>query len=67
VSDSLVLELLRAIRGDIAKLTERVGYIERSVADLHVQFAEHSVRMDRLGARLGRIKHRLDLMEAPSP
>ena len=42
----------------------RLGRLERGVADVHVQLAEHSVRMDRMNDRLERIERRLDLSEA---
>jgi hypothetical protein len=32
---------------------------------VHAQLAEHSVRFDRVNARLERIERRLDLVEAP--
>lgn len=78
-TDNLVLEHLRAIRGEIGllregmqELTGRAGplesglaRVESSVADVHVQLAQHSVRLDRVSIRLERIERRLDLVEAP--
>jgi hypothetical protein len=50
-TDNIVLEHLRAIRGDVAQLrvdvselTTRIGGLERSVAHLHVTLAEQSAR-----------------------
>jgi hypothetical protein len=37
--------------------------IETSLADVHVQLAEHSVRFDWIAARLDRIEPRLELVE----
>ena len=69
-TDSLVIEHLRAIRTAIDGLRDdnkefrsRIGGLERSVADMHGQSAEHSVRMDKIITRLDRIERRLDLNE----
>ena len=79
MSDNLVLDLLRAIRGDIAKLSERLddqGHrllrIEMSVAGLRRDqaldaeaYASMETRFERVRERLERIERRLDLVEAP--
>ena len=56
--ENLVLEHLRHIRGtvdriagDVSELRTRVGRLERSLAEMHVTLAEHSVRMDKTDAR----------------
>ena len=78
MSDNLVLELLRAIRGDIAEIrTEqreqrgRLAAIERSLAHIERDGAEARAevggRFDRILDRLDRIERRLDLAEAPTP
>jgi chromosome segregation ATPase len=69
--DNMVLVYLRRldekvdqVRDDIRELKTRMGRVEVSLADVHGQLAEHSVRFDRLGARLERIERRLELREA---
>lgn len=69
--DNLVLEHLCHIRGSVDRseqrlddLTLRVGRIETNIAQIHVASAEHSVRFDRLEARVARIEKRLDLADA---
>jgi predicted nuclease with TOPRIM domain len=63
--DNLILNLLRAIRGDISQIKgdiieikERLGFLEGSYASL-------SRRVDRLGGDVERIKARLDIVDAP--
>jgi hypothetical protein len=66
----LILTMLRAIR---AKLDEhdqkfdelilRVGRMEREIANLHVDFATISLRLDNLDRRVGRIERRLELVD----
>lgn len=76
-TDNLVLEILRTIRSDLARmeqkideLTLRTGRLEQQVAGLRRDLAftdetiaEHSVRFDRLSERVNRIERRLDLSE----
>ena len=69
--NGLILEHLRHIRGsisrmedDIAEMKSRLGRLETIVAQIHVTLAEHSVRFDRLEARVTQIEKRLDLAEA---
>ncbi len=73
--ESLILEHLRAIRGDIAKLSEKIDVltyrtgsieerltlVERGVANLHADIAAIQQRLDRQNDRLERIERRLDL------
>ena len=68
--DNRVLAHLRHMRGvldrvaeDVAGLKDRVGGLERSVAQIHVTLAEHSIRMDRIEHRPTRMETRLDLVE----
>jgi tetrahydromethanopterin S-methyltransferase subunit G len=68
----LILNTLREIRAEIAtirdrqeELIERVGRVEREVANLHVDFAGMHLRLDNIGRRLDRIERRLDLVDAP--
>jgi predicted nuclease with TOPRIM domain len=63
--DNLILNLLRAIRGDISQIKgdiieikERLGFLEGSYASL-------SRRVDRLGGDVERIKVRLDIVDSP--
>jgi ABC-type transporter Mla subunit MlaD len=69
--ENLILQHLRAIRGDVeavrdtlAEHTGRLGRLERSMADVGVQLADHSVRFDRVNAQLDRIDRRLGLIDA---
>ncbi len=68
---NLVLEHLRAIRSDLVtlgqgqrELINRVGRLERQVADLHPDYASLSIRLDRLDGRVERIEQRLTLADA---
>jgi chromosome segregation ATPase len=77
----LILNMLRAIRAEQAaqreKLDEiigRLGALEREVATLNLRFAEMrvdfaslSLRIDNLDNRVRRIEQRLDLVEIPAP
>ncbi len=74
--ESLVLELLRAIRGDIAGINERLNEVQRRQNDTHLAVlslrrdqttdaeavAHVQARMDRFGERLERIERRLDIV-----
>jgi hypothetical protein len=73
--ENLVLELLRAIRGDIAWLRDdvadikhRLGTVEQQIGGLAATEANHyaslSVRLDRVAGDVERIKRRLDLVES---
>ena len=69
--ESLVLEHLRHLRGQMdrveTKLDDvvlRVGHIERAVAQHSVQFAEMNGRFDRIETRITRIEKRLELVES---
>lgn len=71
-ADNVVLELLRAIRADIAGLagkldenTLRLASVEREVAGLHSDVVGLHGRLDRVSDRLARIERRLDLVDAP--
>jgi uncharacterized coiled-coil protein SlyX len=68
--EHLILEHLRALRADSAEvkerldlLTSRVNAVERTVANLTIQMAEFSGRMDPFDRRLNRIERRLDLVD----
>ncbi len=55
---------LDQIIDDGKEFRTRLGRLETSMADMHMQLAEHSVRMDKMNARLERIERRLDLSAA---
>ena len=66
---NIIIELLRAIRGDLAKLTDkvdgltqRVGSPERQVAIVHDDMAGIQMRLDKHDIRLDRIEHQLYLI-----
>ncbi len=67
--ESLILELLRAMRADIAQMKEdirdiklRVGALESHVANLLSDVLRQNARIDALDGRIGRIEHRLELV-----
>ena len=60
----LVLELLRAIRGDLAEMKADLVELKQHVGLLEVQYASLSGRVDRIGGDVVLIKRRLDLVEA---
>ncbi len=69
--DDMVPDLLRRIQASLDQLRDqtrevitRMGCLETGVADVQVQLAGHSVRMDRMYTRLERIEKRLDLVDA---
>jgi len=69
--DNIILEHLRHIRQKVdtieegqAELRDRVGRLERNVADLHGDFAGISGRIDRLDSSVSEIRRRLDLAPA---
>jgi chromosome segregation ATPase len=66
--ESIVLEHLRAIRGDIGNIKAdvseiklRLSSIEMSVGNIHTDIAILHSRADRLDARVERIEKRLEL------
>jgi septal ring factor EnvC (AmiA/AmiB activator) len=77
----LILNMLRAIRAEQAaqreKLDEiisRIGALEREVATLTLRFAEMkvdfanlSVRIDNIDHRHRRVEQRLELVQVPAP
>lgn len=63
MSDNLVLELLRAIRGDVAGLRGDMVEVKERLGLLEGQGASLSRRMDRLSGDVEQIKRRLDLVE----
>jgi hypothetical protein len=77
LSDNLVLEHLRAIRGDLATLTDRIDDLSRRVtaletetrqglASVQLNLANQSMRLDGFEARMARIERRLNIADAPA-
>ena len=64
MSDNLVLELLRAIRGDIGEMKTDTIEIKERLGLIESQYASLSRRVDRLGGDVEQIKKRLDLVPA---
>jgi enhancing lycopene biosynthesis protein 2 len=69
-SDNLVLEHLRAIRGDIAKLATRMDNLvtEQRIANGHISALVHSDvhkagRLSELEVRIERVERRLEIVE----
>jgi hypothetical protein len=67
---NIVLEHLRALRTgvdalqiDMRDVKGRLTSLEASVANLHVDFAGQSARIDRVESRLERIENRLTLRD----
>ena len=65
MSDHLVLEHLRAIRGDIAEIKTDMREVKERLGILEAQYASLSRRVDRLGGDVEQIRRRLDLVETP--
>ncbi len=61
----LVLELLRAFRGDVAQISGEVIEIKERLGLLEAGYASLSRRVDRIGGDLERVKVRLELQDAP--
>ena len=61
-----MLEMLQAIRNDLAEL--KIGQIEikERLGLLEVGYASLSRRVDRMGGDMERIKVRLDIVDAPA-
>jgi predicted nuclease with TOPRIM domain len=65
MSDSLVLELLRAMRGDISQIKTDIIEVKERLGFLEGGYASLSRRIDRIGGDVERIKARLDIADAP--
>ncbi|GAB4166551.1 MAG: hypothetical protein OHK0024_01060 [Thalassobaculales bacterium] len=70
-ADNLVLEPLRAIRGELTAIhqeqreqRERLSSIERMLTHFEQNFAVMNARFDRMHDRLDRIERRLELAPA---
>ena len=67
MSDSqpnLVLDLLRAMRGDLSEIKTDLTELKQCVGFLEAQYANLSNRIDRIAGDVSLIKRRLDLVEA---
>jgi hypothetical protein len=60
----LILEHLRAIRGDIADVKTALVEVKERLGLLEAQYASISQRVDRIDGPLDRIERRLELVEA---
>jgi phage shock protein A len=61
---NLVLDLLRAMRGDLSEIKTDLVELKQRVGLLEAQYANLSNRSDRMASDIGLIKRRLDLVEA---
>ena len=68
---NVVLEHLRHIRGaidglreDMPEVKQRLGIFENQYANLEIQYASVSSRLDHMDGRIERIERRLDLTDA---
>ena len=66
MSDNLVLELLRAMRGDIAHLRGDMVEVKERLGLIEAGYSSLSRRLDRVGGDVEQIKRRLDLVDAPA-
>ena len=62
--DSLVCNLLRAIRSDVAEVKADLVEVKERIGILGSQYASLSRRVDRIGGDMERVKRRLDLADA---
>jgi hypothetical protein len=63
--DSLVLTMLRAIRGDVGQIKGDITEIKERIGFLEGSYASLSRRVDRMGGDVEMIKRRLDIVDAP--
>lgn len=71
--DNLVLEHLRAIRGDVGQIkstvnthTRRLDSLQSEMALVHRKLADQAMEMTEIVIRLERIERRLGLVDAPN-
>ena len=64
MSDNLVLEHLRAIRGDLAGLKADMIEVKERLGLLEAQYSSISRRTDRISGDIELIKRRLDIVPA---
>jgi len=74
---SIMLDHLRAIRGDIGLMKDDLADVKQRLTTLEIQlgamvateqshYGQTMLRLDRLDVRLDRIERRLDLTDAPA-
>jgi chromosome segregation ATPase len=77
MSENIILEHLRAIRGDLAGINERLDGVDyrlnaiehaiagmaKNIANLYELYATYSTRIDATGKRVTRIERRLELRD----
>jgi predicted nucleic acid-binding Zn-ribbon protein len=63
-TDNLILEHLRAIRGNVERLVEDMREVKGRLGILESQYASLSNRLDRMDERVARIEKRLELHDA---
>ncbi len=66
MSDSLVLEHLRAIRADLTHLRADVQELKERMGFLEGGYASLSRRVDRLAGDVELIKRRLEIVDTPA-
>ena len=64
--DNFVLDLLRAIRSDIAEIKADMVEVKERLGLLEAQYSSVSRPVDRLVGNVGRIKRRLDIIDTPA-
>ena len=60
----LVLDMLRAIRGDIADVRTALIEVKERLGRLEARYASLSLQVDRLGGDVGSVRRHLDLVGA---
>lgn len=63
MSDNLVLEPLRAIRGDVAQLRTDMAEVKQRLGFLAAGYASLFRRVDRVSGDVEQIKRRLDTVD----
>jgi hypothetical protein len=62
--DNIVLQHLRAIRGDIGEIKTQVKELRHRLGLLEIGYATVQSRLDHIGGDIAQIKRRLDLVDA---